>query len=91
LHVSAGYIEFILKASALVWRMEGKSCLLNMESIPDEQHEYRFGSLFFANFYLGLDFGSNKIEMRNKPGHFMGVINDKRPKPNKPTIPDDKP
>jgi len=41
--------------------MQTSDCFIGLESIPDDENQYRLGRVFLRNFYTGLDYDQNLI------------------------------
>ena len=59
-----GDLEFLLHDSLIIIHPRGylyslpnqKDCFIGIQSIPDNMNQYRLGTIFLRNFYVGLDF-----------------------------------
>ena len=63
-------LEFYLNNTKIVINPRGylsprfgdeRFCVLGLEGIPDSLDEYRLGSIFLRNFYVGLDYENNQL------------------------------
>ena len=64
-----GDIEFLLHETMIVIKPRGylyslpnqKDCFIGVQSIPDAYNQYRLGTIFLRNFYVGLDYDQNQM------------------------------
>lgn len=63
-------IQFALFKSIVVLKPRGylysidpssQECTIGIQAIPDSLNQYRLGSVFLRNFYVGLDYANNKL------------------------------
>jgi len=62
-------IEFMLHHTLIRIKPEGylysynnqNDCFIGIQSIPDDSNQYRLGTIFLRNFYVGFDYKKNKI------------------------------
>lgn len=66
-------------------------CFIDIQSIPDSQNQVRLGTNFLKNFYVGLDFESNKIMLGLNKESTNGKLNGHSTKPSDPIHPSIKP
>ena len=80
-----GDFEFLLHDTLIVIKPRGylyslpnqKDCFVGIQSIPDNFNQYRLGTIFLRNFYVGLDYGNNQIliGLNNNPASqgYLGI------------------
>lgn len=59
-----GCLQFVLSGTEIVIKPEGylynmpnmNDCFVGVSSIPDVFNQYRLGTIFLRNFYMGLDY-----------------------------------
>ena len=62
-------IEFVLRTTRLHIKPKGylyslptqQDCFIGISSLPDSLNQYRLGTIFLRNFYLGLDYEQDLI------------------------------
>ena len=73
-----GDLDFYLNETQIIIHPKGylspqfgdeKSCVLGIEGISDSFNEYRLGSTFLRNFYVGLDYENNNLVLGLNKGN----------------------
>jgi len=78
-----GDLEFFLNETQIVIHPKGylspmfgdeSFCVLGIEGISDSFNEYRLGSIFLRNFYVGLDYESNQLVLGLNKGNLYASM-----------------
>ena len=78
-----GDLEFTLGDTEIVIHPKGylspmfgdeKFCVLGIEGISDSLNEYRLGSIFLRNFYVGLDYEKNQLVLGLNKGNLDATM-----------------
>jgi hypothetical protein len=52
--------QIMIEPEGYLYSYDGQSdCFIGIQSIPDRLQQYRLGTIFLRNFYVGLDFYTN--------------------------------
>jgi len=71
-----GPLEFTLHQTLVKIQPQGylysnhyqKDCFIGVQAIPDNLNQYRLGTIFLRNFYVGLDYNYDQIVIGLKEG-----------------------
>mgnify|MGYP006096593441 CR=1 FL=1 len=69
LYSRLGDLTFFIHETKIIIKPEGylysllhqKDCFVGIEAIPDKFNQYRLGSIFLRNFFIGLDFETMQL------------------------------
>ena len=69
LHSVLGDLTFFIHETKVIIKPEGylyslmgqKDCFVGIEAIPDKFNQYRLGSIFLRNFFIGLDYETMQV------------------------------
>ena len=80
-----GNLEFNINEARILIKPTGylqpffgddRVCSLGISGIPDKLNEFRLGSLFLRNFFVGLDFENNQLSLGLNSGNLKAEITD---------------